>query len=367
MERVFNFSAGPSMLPVEVLEIAQREMLNWHNSGMSIMEMSHRSKPFESVHNKCIQDLRDLLEIPPNFKVLLMQGGGSLQFACIPMNLLREKTTANYLVTGAWSEKAIQEAGKYCVPHTVATSKSSNFTTIPDVATWDINRDGAYFHYCANETIHGVEFNLTAEMLEKIGDMPIVADMSSNFLSQPIDFSKHAMVYAGAQKNAGPSGLVFVIIRDDFLGHALKITPTMCDYKIAADNNSMYNTPPCYTIYVCGLYFDYMKRNGGIAGFQEVACRKSSMIYNVIRESNGFYSSPVNENYRSKMNIPFLIKAGDQNLEKKFLAEAESVGLTTMAGHRSVGGLRASVYNGMPVEGAAKLADFMRTFQSNNS
>ena len=229
MERVFNFSAGPSMLPVEVLETAQREMLNWNGSGMSIMEMSHRSKAFESVHNKCLKDLRDLLQIPSNFRVLFMQGGGSLQFACIPLNLLRDKTTANYLVTGTWSEKAIQEAEKYCNPHTVASGKSSNFTTVPDPSTWNINPDGAYFHYCANETIHGVEFNLTPEMLEKIGDMPIVADMSSNFLSQPIDFSKHAVVYAGAQKNAGPSGLLFVIVREDFLGHALKITPTVCD------------------------------------------------------------------------------------------------------------------------------------------
>ena len=329
--------------------------------------MSHRGKDFESVHNKCLQDLRDLLEIPANFKVLLMQGGGSLQFACVPLNLLGEKATANYLVTGAWSEKAFQEAGKYCSPHLVATSKASNFTTIPDVESWNINPDGAYFHYCCNETIHGVEFNLTPEMLAKIGDMPIVADMSSNFLSQRIDFSKHAVVYAGAQKNAGPSGLAIVIVREDMLGHSLKITPSMCDWKIAADNNSMYNTPPCYAIYISGLYFDYMKRNGGIDAFHEIACRKSGIIYSAIQNSAGFYSSPVNECFRSKMNIPFLIKGGDQNLEKKFLAEAEKVGLTTLAGHRTVGGLRGSVYNGMPMEGATRLAEFMREFQSNNN
>lgn len=367
MERIFNFSAGPSMLPVEVLEIAQREMLNFNGSGMSIMEMSHRSKSFETVHNKCLHDLRELLSVPQNFKILLMQGGGSLQFACVALNMLKDKATANYLVTGAWSEKAAQEAAKYTKVHTVATGKASNFTDLPAVESWNIDPEGAYFHYCANETIHGFEFDLTDEMVQKIGNMPIVADMSSNFLSKPIDFTKHAVVYAGAQKNAGPSGVTVVIVREDILGHALKITPTMCDWKIAADNNSMYNTPPCFAIYICGLYFDYMKRHGGLAAFHETAVRKSGIIYDVLQNSNGYYTSPVNPLYRSKMNIPFLIKGGNQDLEKKFLVEGEKVGLGTLAGHRSVGGLRASVYNGMPVDGAAKLAEFMREFQANNN
>lgn len=367
MARIFNFSAGPSMLPLEVLETAQRDMLNWQDSGMSIMEMSHRSKQFESVHSKAIQDLRDLLNIPPNFKILFMQGGGSLQFACVPLNLLGTKTTANYLVTGAWSEKAAQEAKKYIEPNIVSTGKSSNYTTIPDIETWNVNPEGAYFHYCANETIQGLEFTLTPEMVSKIGDIPIVADVSSNFLSRNIDFSIHSVVYAGAQKNAGPAGVTILIVREDLLGKALKITPTICDWKIFADNNSLYNTPPCYSIYVCGLYFDYMKRNGGVEAFQEIALRKSGIIYEAIESSNGFYSSPVNHAYRSRMNIPFLIKSGDQNLEKKFLAEAEKLGLSTLAGHRSVGGLRASVYNGMPFEGASKLVEFMKDFQNNNS
>jgi phosphoserine aminotransferase len=366
MERIFNFSAGPSMLPVEVLETAQRELVNFSNTGMSIMEMSHRSKPFETVHNKALSDLRDLLNIPSNYKILLMQGGGSLQFACIPLNLLREKTSASYLVTGAWSEKAAQEASKYCDVQIVASGKPTNFTSVPEASTWTVNQESAYFHYCANETIHGLEFDLTEEMLEKIGNVPIVADMSSNFLSKPVDISKHAVVYAGAQKNAGPAGVTIVIVREDLLGHSLKITPTMCDWKTQADNNSLYNTPPCFSIYMCGLYFDYMKRHGGLEAFHTQAIQKAGLVYDVISASNGFYSNPVDPRYRSKMNIPFLIKGGE-SLEKKFLAEAEKVKLSTLAGHRSVGGLRASVYNGMPMEGAAALAQFMKDFETANS
>jgi len=362
--RIFNFSAGPSMLPVEVLEQAQAELINWHGTGMSVMEMSHRSKPFESIHKKCIQDLRDLLNIPSNYKVLLMQGGGSTQFACVPLNLLRDKETANYLTTGAWSTKAIEEARKYCRAHEVATSKSTNFTTIPDPSTWNVDPNGAYFHYCANETIHGVEFTLTQEMLDRIGEVPIVADMSSNFLSKPIDFSKHAVVYAGAQKNAGPAGVTFVIAREDMLGHVKNIAPTMLDWKILADNDSMYNTPPCYAIYICGLYFDYMKRHGGIEAVQELDRQKAAILYDLFDSSNGFYSNPVDPQYRSKMNVPFLIKGGNTDLEKKFLTEAEAVGLSTLAGHRSVGGLRASIYNGMPLEGVRRLADFMTEFKT---
>jgi phosphoserine aminotransferase len=366
MHRIFNFSAGPSMLPVEVLETAQREMLNFQSTGMSVMEMSHRSKPFETLHNKCLSDLRSLLSVPANFKILLMQGGGSLQFACVPLNLFSSIGKANYLVTGTWSEKAAQEAAKYGTAHIVASGKAGNFTSVPEPSAWNVDPEAAYFYYCSNETIQGLEFGLTDEMIEKIGNLPVVADMSSHFLSKPIDFSKHVAVIAGAQKNAGPAGVTIVIVREDFLGRALKITPTMCDWKIASDNNSMYNTPPCYAIYICGLYFDYMLRNGGVAAFQETAVRKAGLIYEAITASGGFYTSPVNPLYQSKMNIPFLIRGGEA-LEKKFLAEAEKVGLTTLAGHRSVGGLRASVYNGMPVEGAARLADFMREFQTNNS
>jgi len=282
------------------------------------------------------------------------------------LNLLGTKETANYLNTGNWSTKAIEEAAKYCRPHEVATGKATKFTTVPDPSTWNIDPEGAYFHYCANETIHGVEFELTQEMVDRIGNMPIIADMSSNFLSKPIDVAKHAVIYAGAQKNAGPAGVVIVIIREDMIGHAKSICPTMLDWKIIADNDSLYNTPPCYAIYTCGLYFDYMKRNGGVEGCQENARQKSSLIYDVVDSSNGFYSNPVDPRFRSHMNLPFLIKGGDANLEKKFLQEAEVQGLTTLAGHRSVGGLRASVYNGMPLEGARRLAEFMTTFKQNN-
>ncbi|OMJ94791.1 hypothetical protein SteCoe_1972 [Stentor coeruleus] len=366
MERIFNFSAGPSMLPVEVLETASREMLNWHGTGMGIIEMSHRSKPFDSMHNKTMADLRELLHVPENFKILMMHGGGTLQFACVALNLLGDKTKANYLVTGAWSEKAAQEGAKYCTVNTVATGKASNFTTVPDPATWNVDPEGAYFHYCANETIHGLEFDLTEEMLAKIGNLPIVADMSSNFLSKPIDFTKHAAVYAGAQKNAGPAGVAFVIVREDLFGKSLKIIPSLMDWKVTFEHNSLYNTPPCFPIYMCGLYFDYMRRNGGVEAFTEIARQKAALLYGTFAESNGYYSNPVNENFRSKMNVPFLVKGGNEALEKKFLNEAEKVGLSTLAGHRSVGGLRASIYNGMPMEGVAKLVEFMKAFQINN-
>ena len=364
--RVFNFSAGPSILPVEILEAANRDLLNWQGTGMSVMEMSHRSKAYDSIHKKATQDLRDILQIPDNYKVIFMQGGASLQFACVPLNLLKDKATANYLTTGIWTTKAIAEAKKYCEPTEVASGKSTNFTTVPDPSTWSINPEGAYFHYCSNETIQGLEFELNDEMMQKIGDMPVVADMSSNFLSRPIDWSKHSVVYAGAQKNAGPSGVTVVIAREDLLGNAKPITPTMCDWKTQADADSMYNTPPCWSIYMCGLYFDYIKKNGGIAHFNEVARRKAQMIYDFIESSNGFYSNPVNPAYRSLMNIPFHIKGGNPELDKQFLSEAEKQNLTTLAGHRSVGGLRASVYNGMPVEGCQKLVEFMRGFQNNN-
>jgi phosphoserine aminotransferase len=364
--RLYNFSAGPCTLPLEILETAAAELTNYRGSGMSVMEMSHRSKVYDEIHKKALADLRELLDVPANYQILLLQGGASLQFASVPLNLLGDKTTANYLTTGTWSTKAIEEARKYCSPKEVATSKASNFTTVPPVDAWDIDPTGAYFHYCANETIHGVEFELTPEALAKIGDMPIVADMSSNFLSKPVDISKHALIYAGAQKNAGPSGLTFVIVREDFLGHALPITPTMCDYKIAADNQSMYNTPPCFNIYMSGLFFDYIKRNGGLTAFNDFALQKSGLIYDTIDQSEGFYGGPVDRAYRSRMNLPFTIRGGAE-MEKKFMAQAETQGMVNLAGHRSVGGMRASVFNGMPIEGAAKLATFMREFRAANA
>lgn len=332
---------------------------------MSVMEMSHRSREYDQIHNKAEADLRELLNIPDNFSVMFMQGGASLQFACVPLNLLGDKTKANYLTTGAWSQKAIAECNKYATGHEVATGKADNFTSVPPVETWNIDREGAYFHYCNNETIHGVEFNLDDAAWAAIGDMPVVADMSSNFLSQPIDWTHHSVVYAGAQKNAGPAGVTIVIARQDLLGNARPITPSMCDWKIQADNKSLYNTPPCFTIYMCGLYFDYIKNNGGIAAFQDLSRQKSGLIYDICENSNGFYRSPVAAGVRSRMNIPFLIQGGEE-VEKTFLAEAKAEGLVNLAGHRSVGGLRASIYNALPLEGAQKLADFMRTFQERN-
>lgn len=366
MSRVLNFSAGPSVFPVEVLETAAAEMTNWHGCGMGVMEMSHRSKEYMSIIGKAQADLKDLLQIPDNFVTLFMQGGASLEFAGIPLNFLREKTEANYLVTGAWSQKAWEEAKKYCTPVVSATGKASNFTTVPEVQLWNINREAAYFHYCNNETIHGLEYNLPTEAWEALGDMPVVADMSSNFISQPIDFSKHICIYAGAQKNAGPAGVCMVMVRQDQLGHSRPITPTLMDFKTAADNGSMYNTPPTYAIYMCGLYFDYMKRMGGVQHFQELAQQKSGLLYGTIDESRGFYSNPVDRRFRSRMNVPFLIKGGNTDLEKKFVAQAKERGMVNLDGHRSVGGLRASLYNGMTLEGVRTLCDFMREFQTAN-
>lgn len=366
MARVLNFSAGPSCLPLEVLETAAAEMTNWHGCGMGVMEMSHRSKEYMSIINKATADLKELLGIPDNFTTMFLQGGGSLEFAAVPLNLLGEKTTANYLVTGAWSQKAFDEAKKYCAPTLSGTGKASNFTTVPEVPLWTLNRDAAYFHYCNNETIHGLEYNLPEEAWTAIGDMPVVSDMSSNFLSQPIDFSKHALIYAGAQKNAGPAGVCVVMARTDMLGHSKPITPTLMDYKTNADNGSMYNTPPTYAIYICGLYFDYMKRMGGLQHFQNLAREKSSLLYATIDESRGFYMNPVEPRFRSRMNVPFLIKGGNQDLEKKFTAEAKARGMVNLDGHRSVGGLRASLYNGLTLEGVRALCDFMREFQAAN-
>jgi phosphoserine aminotransferase len=366
-QRLINFSAGPSALPLEILQEAQADLINYKGCGMSVMEMSHRSKEYESIHKKAEADLRDLLHIPDNYKVLFMQGGASLQFACIPLNLLRGKSTANYLTTGAWSVKALEECNKYARGHEVATGKSSKFANVPGVSNWNIDTEGAYFHYCNNETIHGLELNLTEEMYAAIGSQTIVADMSSNFLSQPVDVSKHGVIYAGAQKNAGPAGVTIVIVREDLLGQVLPVCPTMCDWKVMADNQSLYNTPPCFAIYMCGLYFDYMKRNGGVERFHEISVQKSRLIYDLIDNSGGFYSNPVEPTLRSRMNIPFLIKNNDEALQNKFLAEAKVLGLVNLAGHRAVGGLRASIYNGLSLEDVQKLVDFMREFQTSNA
>ncbi len=356
MTRMFNFSAGPAMLPTAVIQRAQQEMLDWNGSGMSVMEMSHRGKEYMSIAGKAEQDLRDVMAIPDNYKVLFLQGGASSQFAMIPLNLLGDKTSADYLNTGMWSKKAIAEAKRYCDVNIVADTSDNGFTTVPTQAELKLNPDAAYVHYVANETIGGVEF----DYIPDTGDVPLIADMSSTILSRPVDVSKFAMIYAGAQKNIGPAGLCIVIIRDDLLGKAADNTPTMFNYKVHADNDSMYNTPPTYSWYMAGLVFEWIKEQGGLEAMAKVNKRKAEKLYAVIDNSD-FYGSPVAKNGRSWMNVPFTL--ADADLDAAFLEGASEQGLITLKGHRSVGGMRASIYNAMPEEGVDALVAFMQAFE----
>lgn len=361
--RVYNFSAGPSMMPLEVLEEMQRELVNYKGSGMSIMEMSHRGKEFMEVADAAEKNMRDIFDIPQNYKVIFMQGGATLQFAAIPLNFLggaNAKTKADHLITGQWSEKAHKECTKYGTAQAVCNTKASKYTTIPGREAWQLDPEAAYVHYCMNETVNGVEFNYTPE----VGDVPLVADMSSDFCSKPIDVRKHAYIYAGVQKNLGPAGLAVGILRDDFADgkREMNICPTYTSFKTTADNGSMYNTPACFTLYAVGEYLKYTKKVGGLSYWDELSDKKSRMIYDAIDGSDGFYKCPVDKSCRSRMNVPFTIIGGDEALEKKFLEGASKVKLFQLAGHRSVGGCRASLYNGMPVEGVEKLQDFMKSF-----
>jgi len=360
MSRVYNFSAGPAMLPQAVLEQAQQEFLDWNGSGMNIMEMSHRGKEFMSIAEKAEADLRDVMQIPDNYKVLFLQGGASSQFAAIPMNLLRGKTTADYFNTGQWSKKAISEAKRYCDVNVVASSEAENFSTVPEKDTWNLNPDAAYVHYTTNETIGGVEF----DEIPDVGDVPLVVDISSTILSRPVDVSKFALIYAGAQKNVGPAGLTIVIVRDDLIGETIAGTPTMFDYKVQADNDSMYNTPPTYSLYLAGLVFQWLKGLGGLEGMAKINQRKAEKLYAAI-DNSGFYQNPVTPKYRSWMNVPFTLN--DSSLDGDFLAGAKEAGLLTLKGHRSVGGMRASIYNAMPEEGVDTLIDYMQDFANSNS
>jgi phosphoserine aminotransferase len=353
---VFNFSAGPAVLPHEVLQQAKEELLDWHGSGMSVMEMSHRGKEYMSIQAEAEADLRELLAIPANYKVLFLQGGASQQFAMVPMNLLRGKASADYVNTGEWSKKAISEAKKFGAVNVVATGAENNFSSIPAFDTWKLSAAAAYLHYTPNETIGGVEFNWVPES----GAVPLVADMSSNILSRPMDVSKYGLIYAGAQKNIGPAGLTIVIVRDDLIGQTLAGTPTMLDYKTHADNDSMYNTPPTYGIYIAGLVFKMLKRKGGLAAMEQTNIAKANRVYAAIDASNGFYHCPVALADRSRMNIPFTLK--DAALDGDFLKQADARGLLQLKGHRSVGGMRASIYNAMPPEGVQALVDFMNEF-----
>jgi phosphoserine aminotransferase len=356
MSRVFNFSAGPAILPEEVLEKAASEMKDWNGSGMSVMEMSHRGKEFISIAEKAEKDLREILNVPQKYKVLFLQGGATSQFAMVPLNLLKGKKTADYINTGQWSKKAIAEAKRYCAVNIVATAESSNFTTIPPRSEWNLDPDAAYVHYTPNETIGGVEFHFIPET----GDVPLVADMSSTILSRPIDVSKFGLIYAGAQKNIGPAGLTIVIIREDLIGEAMPNAPMMFSYKTHADNGSMYNTPPTFAWYIAGLVFDWIKRKGGLNAMAEINKRKAEKLYAFI-DGSAAYRNPVDTQYRSWMNVPFTLKKPD--LDSKFLEEAKASGLIALKGHRSVGGMRASVYNAMPEEGVDALIAYMREFE----
>ncbi len=356
MSRVYNFSAGPAMLPEAVLKQAQEELPDWHGAGASIMEMSHRGKEFVSVAADAERDVRELLGIPNNYKVLFLQGGASTQFATIPMNLLRGKTTADYVLTGAWGKKAISDAKKYCTVNLAATSEGSKFTSIPSFESWSLNKDAAYVHYTPNETIGGVEFHWVPDT----GDVPLVADYSSTILSRPIDVSQFGLIYAGAQKNIGPAGVTLVIVRDDLIGDVLSTTPSVFDYAKQADADSMLNTPPTYGIYLAGLVFKWVKAQGGLEAMGTINERKAKKLYAAIDES-AFYSNPVEKKSRSWMNIPFIL--ANAELDKDFLAGALAAGLTTLEGHRSVGGMRASIYNAMPEAGVDALIAYMADFE----
>ena len=356
MPRVFNFSAGPAVLPEPVLAQAAQEMLDWHGSGMSVMEMSHRGEEFIAIHAQAEADLRELLGIPTNYKVLFLQGGAAAQFAVIPMNLLRGKERADYVNTGQWSKKAIGEAKKYCKVNVAASSEDANFTCVPKQPEWKLDPEAAYVHITSNETIGGVEFH----WIPDTGSVPLVTDASSHILSRPMDVSRYGLIYAGAQKNIGPAGLAIVIVRDDLIGAALPSTPGVFDYKIQAENDSMYNTPPTYGIYMAGLVFQWLKKLGGLRGMEEINIAKARLIYDYLDETE-FYHSPVAKDDRSRMNIPFTQR--NATLDKTFLAEAERQGLMQLKGHRSVGGMRASIYNAMPIEGVQALVAFMKEFE----
>ena len=355
MSRILNFSAGPAMLPAEVLSRAGDEMLDWRGSGMSVMEMSHRGSEFMSIAAEAEKDLRELLAVPANYKVLFLQGGATLQFAQIPMNLLAGKGKADYVVTGEWSKKAVKEAKRYCDVGIAASSEDRKFTYAPK--QWNVRPDAAYVHYCSNETIGGVEFHT----LPSSGKVPVVADASSHFLSRPVDVSKFGLIYAGAQKNAGPAGLTFVIVREDLIGKAAKGTPSVMDYKAQADAGSMLNTPATYAMYIAGLVFKWLKQQGGLSAMEKKNIEKARLLYDYL-DGSAFFSNPVAREDRSRMNVPFTLK--DAKLDEEFLKGAAKRGMVQLKGHRSVGGMRASIYNAMPLEGVHALVEYMREFEA---
>ena len=359
MERVYNFSAGPSMLPLEVLKKAQSEMLNWNNTGMSVMEMSHRTKSFDSIIQKAESLLRKLMGIPDNYKVLFLQGGASTQFAMIPLNLFKKSKKADFVITGNWAKKAASESEKYGTVNRVASSADKTFSYIPKLNPSTFDKDADFFHITYNNTIYGTRYT----EIPDTGDVPLVADISSNILSQEMDVSKFGLLYAGAQKNLAPAGVTIVIIRDDLIGDTPDFCPTMLKYSIHAENGSLYNTPPAYCIYVCMLVLEWLDEMGGVKVMQKKNEKKAKAFYDFLDSSKMFSGTVVPED-RSLMNIPFI--TGNEELDKKFIAEAADAGFVSLKGHRSVGGMRASIYNAMPEEGVMKLIDFMTKFEKEN-
>ncbi|XP_014469140.1 PREDICTED: probable phosphoserine aminotransferase [Dinoponera quadriceps] len=353
--KVINFGAGPAKLPHEVLKVVQKELLSYGNIGISILELSHRSNDFLKVINDAQATLRDILNVPDNYKILFMQGGGTGIFAAVPLNIMNTGT-ADYLVTGSWSARAAQEATKYGKVNMVLP-KTTKYTGIPKPSTWNLDPNASYVYYCANETVHGIEFDYIPET----NGIPLVADMSSNILSMPLDISKFTVIFAGAQKNFGPAGVTLVIVRDDMLGRAMKVCPTILNFTIMAKENSLHNTPPVFQIYVVGMVFEWIKRNGGVEGMQISSKKKSGIIYDVIDKSGGFYKCPISLDARSRMNIPFVIK-DDEELEKEFLSGAAACGMIQLKGHRSVGGIRVSLYNAITEDETETLANYMKSF-----
>jgi phosphoserine aminotransferase len=370
-QRPFNFSAGPAAIAQEVLEQAAAEMLDWpdaqgRRSGMSVMEMSHRGKEFISIYEAAEASLRELLAIPGHFRILFMQGGGLAENAIVPMNLASrgwrpdEPALANFVITGGWSQKSCREAGKYLTAHVAATNQDNGHTRIPDPAQWELRPDAAYVHLCSNETIHGVEFQQLPDLQGLGCDAPLVVDFSSHVASRPVDWSRVGLAFAGAQKNLGPAGLTVVVVREDLLGHALPMCPSAFDYKLVADNQSMFNTPPTYAIYIAGLVFQWIRRQGGVAAMEQRNMAKARLLYDAIDQST-LYENRVDAACRSRMNVPFFLT--DPSRNDAFLTGARERGLLSLKGHKSLGGMRASIYNAMPIEGVQALVDYMREFE----
>jgi phosphoserine aminotransferase len=358
--RVFNFSAGPAVLPETVLQQAAAEMLDWHGSGMSVMEMSHRGKEFISIHAEAEKDLRELLAVPANYKVLFLQGGAIAENAIVPMNLLRGRSVADYVNTGEWSKKSIKEAKKYCSVNVAASSEDRKFTYIPPQQSWKLSPEAGYVHICSNETIGGLEYHWVPDT----GAVPLVADMSSHILSRPVEVSRYGLIYGGAQKNIGPAGLTLVIVRDDLIGQAAAFTPSAFDYKQQAEADSMFNTPPTYAIYIAGLVFKWLKQQGGLAEIERRNIAKARLLYDYLDQSK-FFVSPVEPRDRSRMNVPFKLR--NEALDDAFLKGAKAHGMVQLKGHRSVGGMRASIYNAMPIEGVRQLIAYMREFEAKHA